>query len=125
MESAQGERVTIRHIAELMSKTEAPSQDSMPVQQKIVLCSLINVVKRRKKASLGNFYEDYSSLCKSKKLKNLPENEFDELIEHLEQSGVVGVTKAKERRAKKLFLRRDLTNSLHDGGLMSSIIDHA
>ena len=108
--SPQPMRVTLSHVASVISDVygsgvTASNQDAFPLQQKLVLCTLLLMVRGRtvKELTLGKLHEAYVKVCRHKQLKNESECEFVGLCSMLETRGVVSIKKAKETRLMKVF----------------------
>ena len=65
--------VHVSHIASVVSgsTTNYAARNTIPLQQKLVACALLVMVKGnpRKEVFLGKLYEAYVKLCKQRRLK--------------------------------------------------------
>ncbi|KAJ6660599.1 hypothetical protein lerEdw1_017596 [Lerista edwardsae] len=101
--------------------------DSFPLQQKILVCSLLLLVKQQKakEATLGKLHEAYSRVCRKQHVGAVDQSECLSLSALLESRGIVGLKKAKEARLTKVFLKieeKDIEHALKDGVLIGSIL---
>ena len=105
-------RVTLSHIASVMSEvysstaSNSTAQNAIPLQQKLVTCALILMVKgqAKKEVSLGKLHEAYVQLCQQRHLKFESETEFVGLCNMLATSGIIALRKNKEARLTKVSI---------------------
>ena len=103
-------RVTLSHIASVISEvysstvTSSSAQESIPLQQKLVACTLLLMVRShpRKEITLGKLHEAYTKVCHKRRLKFESETEFVGLCSMLATSGIISLKKAKETRLMKV-----------------------
>ena len=103
-------RVTLSHIASVMSEvyssttSNSAAQNAIPLQQKLVACALILMVRgqAKKEVTLGKLHEAYTKLCQQRHLKFESESEFVGLCNMLATSGIIALKKGKEARLTKV-----------------------
>lgn len=114
--------VTLRHIASVMSEVYNPTagnsaaRNTIPLQQKLVMCALILMTrgKAKKEVNLGKLHEEYTKLCRQRRLKFESESEFIGLCNMLATSGIIALKKGKETRLTKVsILSRTNYKNLH------------
>lgn len=114
-ESPVPKRVGLAHISQVISGVDGNrvtlsqenTQDSLPLQQKILVCSLLLLTKRLKikEVTLGKLYEAYSSVCRKQQVAAVDQSECLSLSGLLESRGIVGLKKNKESRLTKVSLK--------------------
>ncbi|XP_021344581.1 cell division control protein 6 homolog, partial [Mizuhopecten yessoensis] len=107
------------------SSTTSSSQDSIPIQQKLVVCTLLLMVKqgRMKEVTMGKLQDTYTKVCKKRQMAT--HDEFQGLCSLLETRGIIGIKKPKEGRLAKVSLKlneKELEHALQDKVLISSIL---
>ncbi|XP_041374929.1 cell division control protein 6 homolog [Gigantopelta aegis] len=126
-------KITVHHISRIMSEVygssvkTSSSQETIPLQQKLMLCSLLLLVKngKTKEVGLGKFHETYCKICRKRKIAVIDQSEFFSLCSLLEARGMMGVRRGKETRLAKIILKLDekeLEHTLQDRVLMSSML---
>jgi len=117
-ESSQAEppskplRVTLSHIASVISEvysstvSSCSAQESIPLQQKLVACTLLLLVRSqpKKEVTLGKLHEAYTEVCRKRRLKFESETEFVGLCKMLDSTGIISLKKAKETRLMKVSI---------------------
>lgn len=114
-ESLVPKRVGLAHISQVISEVDGNrvtlsqenTQDSLPLQQKILVCSLLLLTRRLKikEVTLGKLYEAYSSVCHKQQVAAVDQSECLSLSGLLESRGIVGLKKNKESRLTKVSLK--------------------
>ncbi len=133
-DTPQPVRVTLRHIASVISDVYGsgvtPSnQDAFPLQQKLVVCTLLLMVRGKgvKEVTLGKLHEAYVKVCRHRQLKYESESEFVGLCGMLETRGIVTLRGGKEARLTRVGMKlqtSDVEHALQDRVLISSILEH-
>ena len=89
-------------MSEVYSSTTSncAAQNGIPLQQKLVTCALILMVrgKAKKEVNLGKLHEAYAKLCQQRHLKFESETEFVGLCDMLAINGIIALKKTKETR---------------------------
>ncbi|KAM6175591.1 cell division control protein 6 homolog isoform 2-T2 [Erethizon dorsatum] len=129
------QRVGLAHIARVISEVDgnrmAPgregAQDSFPLQQKILVCSLLLLTRQLKvrEVTLGKLYEAYSNICRKQQVAAVDQSECLSLAGLLESRGIVGLKKTKETRLTKVSLKieeKDIEHALKDKALIGNIL---
>uniref|UniRef100_A0A8C2QNL1 Cell division control protein n=2 Tax=Cricetulus griseus TaxID=10029 RepID=A0A8C2QNL1_CRIGR len=108
-------RVGLAHISQVISEVDGnrlilsqeKTQDSFPLQQKILVCSLLLLTRRLKikEVTLGKLYEAYSSVCRKQRVAAVDQSECLSLSGLLESRGILGLKKNKESRLTKVSLK--------------------
>ncbi|XP_076460224.1 uncharacterized protein LOC143293219 [Babylonia areolata] len=125
-------KIGVMHISKVMgevygSSVQAQQSEGVPLQQKLMVCTLLLVVKtgKFKEVPLGKLHEMYCKVCRRQQMTPVDQSEFHSVCVLLEARGVVGIKKAKETRLMKLTLRQDekeLEQTLKDKVLVSAIL---
>uniref|UniRef100_A0A8D2LDY7 Cell division control protein n=1 Tax=Varanus komodoensis TaxID=61221 RepID=A0A8D2LDY7_VARKO len=101
--------------------------DSFPLQQKILVCSLLLLTKQQKvkEVTMGKLHEAYSRVCRKQQMVAVDQSECLSLSTLLDSRGIVALKKAKEPRLTKVFLKieeKDVEQALKDKVLVGSIL---
>ncbi|KAK7506241.1 hypothetical protein BaRGS_00002353 [Batillaria attramentaria] len=125
-------KIGISHISKVLSEVygssvQAQQSEGVPLQQKLMVCTLLLVVKsgKFKEVQLGKVYESYCKVCRRQQMAPVDQSEFHSLCVLLEARGIIGMKKAKDTRSIKLTLRQDekeLEQTLQDRVLVSTIL---
>ncbi|XP_026827321.1 cell division control protein 6 homolog [Ooceraea biroi] len=102
-------------------------QDTFPLQQKLLLCSLLLILNkgRNKDVIVGRLYEVYKKVCKKRNIHAVDISEFVSLCSLIETRGILRVVGKKEARLSKVNLQWDLEELdavLQDKEMMAEII---
>ncbi|XP_059160943.1 cell division control protein 6 homolog [Physella acuta] len=128
-------KVTIAHISKVMSEVYGSSvtsssscENSIPLQQKLAVCSLLLLVKngKVKEVLLGKLHETYVKVCKRQQMPSIDQSEFFSVLTFLDSRGVIALKKAKDTRLTKVSLKLDeseLEQTLKDKSLMATILN--
>ncbi|XP_014087210.2 cell division control protein 6 homolog [Bactrocera oleae] len=127
--------VQVTQVAEVLNKVYGVSQnlqedieDSFPLQQKIVLCSLMLMLRkeRNKDITMGRLHEIYRRVCVKRNIHALDQAEFAGLVDLIETRGILRIIRKKEPRLCKVVLQWDeeeVNGALKDKQLIASILD--
>ncbi|XP_043861434.1 cell division control protein 6 homolog [Dromiciops gliroides] len=128
-------RVGLIHISQVISDTygsrialsQEGAQDSFPLQQKILVCSLLLLTRqlKAKEVTLGKLYEAYSKVCRKQQVAAVDQSECLSLSGLLETRGILGLKKSKETRLTKVSLKieeREMEHALKDRVLIGTIL---
>lgn len=105
------------------------SQDYIfPVQQKIVLCSLLLILNKNsnKDVTVARLHEVYKKVCKKQKINDVDLSEFVGLCSLIETRGIIRVVKKKQLRLSKVnleWMQKDVEDELKDKALLAEIIN--
>lgn len=129
------QRVGLAHVARVISEVDgnrmtlsrAGTQDSFPLQQKILICSLLLLTRQLKvkEVTLGKLYEAYSNVCRKQQVVAVDQSECLCLSGLLESRGIVGLKKNKETRFTKVSLKieeKEIEHALKDKALIGNIL---
>lgn len=102
--------------------------DSFPLQQKLLICSLILMLKKGKKRDIivGKLHEVYRKICNKRNLQPVDQSEFVSLLSLIETRGIIKVQGKKAPQMNKVCLEWDedeVADVLKDKRLLSSILD--
>nr|XP_002119530.1 cell division control protein 6 homolog [Ciona intestinalis] len=105
--------------------TEA--DDAFPLQQKLVVCSLLLLCKKTKsyEAPLGKLRETYTTICKDRQVSAVSQSEFHSLCDLVEARGLVSLRRHKQPRLAKIKLNvdeKEIEFALKGKALLSSIL---
>ncbi|XP_036612943.1 cell division control protein 6 homolog [Trichosurus vulpecula] len=128
-------RVGLIHISQVISDTygsrmalsQEGAQDSFPLQQKILVCSLLLLTRqlKAKEVTLGKLYEAYSKVCRKQQVAAVDQSECLSLSGLLETRGILGLKKSKEMRLTKVSLKieeKEMEHALKDRVLIGTIL---
>ncbi|XP_067646829.1 cell division control protein 6 homolog isoform X2 [Eurosta solidaginis] len=127
--------VQVTQVAAVLNKVYGVSQnlqedieDSFPLQQKIVLCTLMLMIRkeRNKDITIGRLHEVYRRVCVKRNIHVLDQAEFAGLVGLVETRGILRIMRKKEPRLSKVLLQWDeeeVNGALKDKQLISSILD--
>ncbi|XP_031209560.1 cell division control protein 6 homolog [Mastomys coucha] len=134
-ESLVPKRVGLAHISQVISEVDGNrvmlsqenTQDSLPLQQKILVCSLLLLTRRLKikEVTLGKLYEAYSSICRKQQVAAVDQSECLSLSGLLESRGIVGLKKNKESRLTKVSLKieeKEIEHALKGKAFIGNIL---
>ncbi|KAJ8320013.1 hypothetical protein KUTeg_001600 [Tegillarca granosa] len=103
-------RIGVMQISKVLSEVYGSSsstntQDSIPLQQKLVVCTLLLMVKlgKMKEVTLGKLHETYSKVCRKRQIAAVDFSEYQGICTLLETRGIMAIKKAKEVRISKLL----------------------
>ncbi|XP_074080077.1 cell division control protein 6 homolog isoform X2 [Macrotis lagotis] len=128
-------RVGLTHISQVISDTygsrmvlsQEGAQDCVPLQQKILVCSLLLLTRqlKAKEVTLGKLYEAYSKVCRKQQVAAVDQSECLSLSGLLETRGILGLKKSKEIRFTKVSLKieeKEMEHALKDRVLIGTIL---
>ncbi|XP_050618635.1 cell division control protein 6 homolog [Macaca thibetana thibetana] len=127
-------RVGLIHISQVMSEVDGNrmtlsqgAQDSFPLQQKILVCSLMLLIRQLKikEVTLGKLYEAYSKVCRKQQVAAVDQSECLSLSGLLEARGILGLKRNKETRLTKVFFKieeKEIDHALKDKTLIGNIL---
>lgn len=130
-------KIGIPHIARVISEVYgcrviASTQDSesIPLQQKIAVCTLLLLLKKGKKpakeVTLGNLHNVFQKVCKRYNVVAVDQSDFINMCSLLDTRGIICSKKAKEPRLTKVSLRlneADLEDALKDKVFVADIME--
>ncbi|XP_074972929.1 cell division control protein 6 homolog [Phalacrocorax aristotelis] len=128
-------RVGLLHVSRVISEVfgdrlaagSQGSRDAFPLQQKVLLCSLLLLARRlrTREVTLGKLHDAYSQVCRRQHLPAVDQAECQSLVTLLESRGVLELKRAKEARLAKVSLKMDeaaAEHALQDTALVGSIL---
>lgn len=126
--------VEVKHVVDVLNTVYGAAQnlnddadDTFPLQQKIVVCSLLLMLKnlKNKDVTVGKLHEVYKKVCKKRNLLGVDQTEFVGICVLLETRGIIRIVGKKEPRLNKVSLAWDeeeVAAALKDKQLMSTIL---
>ncbi|XP_016020196.1 cell division control protein 6 homolog isoform X2 [Rousettus aegyptiacus] len=134
-ESLVPKRVGLIHISQVISEVDGNrmtlsqegAQDSFPLQQKILVCSLLLLTRqlKSKEVTLGKLYEAYSNVCRKQQVAVVDQSECLSLSGLLEARGILELKKNKETRFTKVSLKieeNEIEHALKDKAFIGNIL---
>ncbi|XP_003131519.1 cell division control protein 6 homolog [Sus scrofa] len=134
-ESLVPKRVGVIHISQVLSEVDGNrmalsqegAQDCFPLQQKILVCSLLLLTRhlKTKEVTLGKLYEAYSNVCRKQQVAAVDQSECLSLSGLLEARGIFGLKKSKETRFTKVSLKieeKEIEHAVKDKALVGKIL---
>ncbi|XP_066256939.1 cell division control protein 6 homolog [Euwallacea similis] len=127
-------KVNLKEIVNILNNVYGTSQnltedseDTIPLQQKIIVCSLLLMLKKvkNKDITVGKLHEIYSRVCSKRNLSAVDQAEFVGLCSLIETRGIIRLSGKKEPRQYKVVLEwneNEVSEALKDKQLMSSIL---
>lgn len=114
-------------LNDVYGTTQTLNKDDMPLQQKLVICSLLLIIKKtsNKVVSVGKLHDVYKKICLKRNLHPVDQSEFVNLCSLIETRGILKIIKKKDLRLSKVNLEWDeeeVISILRDKLLLSSII---
>jgi cell division control protein 6 len=103
-------------------------EESFPLQQKILICSLLLIIKKdkNKDITVGRLHEVYKKVCSKRTIGAVDQAEFANLCILAETRGIVRLQKKKEPRLNRICLQWDeeeVTSALKDKQLITDILN--
>ncbi|KAK4808729.1 hypothetical protein QYF61_023197 [Mycteria americana] len=128
-------RVGLLHVSRVISEVFGDrlvaggrgAPDAFPLQQKVLLCSLLLLTRRlrAREVTLGKLHDSYSQVCRQQQLPAVDQAECLSLVTLLESRGVLELKRAKEARLAKVSLKMEeaaVEHALQDTALVGSIL---
>nr|CAD7574028.1 unnamed protein product [Timema californicum] len=127
--------VELKEVMSVLNNVYATSQklgdddcDSFPLQQKVLLCTLILMLKkgRNRDITVGKLHEVYRRVCIKRNLLDVDQSEFFSLCHLVETRGILRVQRHKEPRLSKVCLQWDeeeVGAVLKDKQLLAAILN--
>ncbi|XP_076315046.1 cell division cycle 6 [Tachypleus tridentatus] len=100
---------------------------AMPLQHKILLCSLLLVLRnvKVKEVPVGKLQEIWTRLCKKHHVSEFDQSEFMGICTLVESQGIIGLKKHKESRLTKITLKideKEVEYVIQDKMLLASVL---
>lgn len=104
------------------------NSDNFPLQQKLLICSLLLVLKhsKSKDVTVGKLHEVYKRVCEKRNLTALDLSEFLSLANLVSTRGILRVVGKNYNRLSKVTLQwdeKEISNALQDKKLLSSVLN--
>lgn len=109
------------------SKTFDDESTHFPLQQKIIVGTLLIILKndKNKDITIGRSHAVYSKICSKRSIASLDQSEFAGMCALIENRGIIRVIRNKEPKLRKIQLQWDeseVMSALHDKQLIASIL---
>lgn len=129
--------VQVAQVMSVLNKVYGASQnlnddieESFPLQQKILLCCLMLMLKKEKNKdiTIGRLHDVYKRVCSKRNIHAVDQAEFVGCADLVETRGIIRVIRRKEPRLNKVQLQWDeeeVNGALQDKQLIASILDDA
>ncbi|XP_055841377.1 cell division control protein 6 homolog [Episyrphus balteatus] len=136
-EQQQQKPVQVTQVMSVLNKVYGASQnlnddieESFPLQQKIILCCLMLMLKKEKNKdiTIGRLHDVYKRVCSKRNILAVDQAEFVGCMDLIETRGIIRVIRRKEPRLNKVQLQWDeeeVNGALQDKQLIASILDDA
>lgn len=133
-ESKETKKVDLKEVLNVLNNVYGTTQnlteeteDAFPLQQKIIICSLLLMLKKAKNKDItvGKLHEVYIRVCSKRNILAIDQSEFVGLCKLIETRGIIRVSGRKEPRLLKVHLEWDeeeVAAALKDKQLMSMIL---
>lgn len=128
------EKVELKQVMSVLNDVYGASQnlmveieDAYPLQQKIVICSLLLLLKRSKNKdiTMGRLHGVFTRICTKRHIDAVGQAEFMSMCMLVETRGIISIVAKKEPRLSKVQLQWDeqeVTAALQDKQLIASIL---
>ncbi|XP_058834777.1 cell division control protein 6 homolog [Topomyia yanbarensis] len=124
--------VQIKQVVSTLNQVYGSTQNmdedaAFPLQQKLLICSLLLVLKagKSKDVTVGKLHQVYKAVCAKQNLQSVDQTEFTNLCSLVETRGVLRMVGKKEARMNRVLLQWDedeVHNVLNDKQLIASIL---
>lgn len=103
------------------------SVDTFPLQQKILVCTLLLMLKsaKNKDITVSRLHSVYVKVCQKRGIPSIDESEFIGMCSLTETKGIIRMIKNKVPRLTKIQLQWDqdeITRTIHDKQLIAQIL---
>ncbi|KRT85677.1 AAA protein [Oryctes borbonicus] len=134
VEQLEGKSVELTQVVNVLNdiygttnKLNNGEEDSLPLQQKIILCTLLLILKhaKNKDITIGKLHDVYKRVCTKQNILAVDQAELAGLCSLIETRGIIRVSGKKEPRLHKVHLQWDqeeVTSVLKDKKLLSVIL---
>ncbi|XP_063914382.1 cell division control protein 6 homolog [Zophobas morio] len=104
------------------------ADDAFPLQQKIVVCCLLLILKKAKNkdVTVGRLHDVYRRVCGKRNIQVVDQGEFVGVCALIETRGIVKIIRKKDPRMNKVGLvwdEEEVAGALRDKQLMSTILE--
>jgi cell division control protein 6 len=129
------ESVDLKEVVSVLNSVYGTTQsfddevdDAFPLQQKIVVCSLLLILNKAKNkdVTVGRLHDVYRRVCSKRNIQVVDQGEFVGLCALIETRGIIRIIKKKDPRIHKVSLvwdQEEVVAALRDKQLMSTIIE--
>lgn len=131
----EGNKIELKNVVSVLNKVYGNAQklgddvdDGFPVQQKILICTLLLIIKhtKSKPITIGRLHDVYKKVCRSRNIDPTELSEFLNLCLLTETRGIVKITKKKEPRFHLVLLQWDeneVVSALKDKQMITNILN--
>ncbi|XP_022191046.2 cell division control protein 6 homolog [Nilaparvata lugens] len=111
-----------------LSKNDDDNSESFPLQQKLLLCSVLLLMKQGKikDITVGKLHEAYTKVCDKRNLQAVDISELISLIGLLESRGVLKLQGKTKNRLSKINLQwdeKEMVSTLKDKKLLAAVLE--
>lgn len=120
--------LVVNTIKQVYGTTQTMDDDeAFPLQQKLLLCSLLLVLKagKSKDITVGRLHQVYRAVCSKRNLQVVDQTEFLNMCSLVESRGILRLQGKKEPRLMRVQLQWDedeVHNTLNDKQLIASVL---
>lgn len=127
--------VQVTQVVKVLNNVYGASQnliddmdDNFPLQQKIMLCTLMLMLKneKNKDITIGRLHDVYKRVCTKRNIFPVDQSEFSSICGLVETRGIIRIINKKENRLNRVQLQWDdegVRAALMDKHLISSILE--
>lgn len=127
--------VQVSQVVKVLNNVYGASQnlnedmdDAFPLQQKIMLCTLMMMLKndKNKDITIGRLHDVFSRICSKRNILGVDQAEFVSICGLVETRGIIRIINKKEPRLNKVQLQWDdegVRAALRDKQLIASILE--
>lgn len=131
---AKPEKVELKQVMNVLNSVyntantlNDESVDSFPLQEKILICTLLLMLKttKNKDITVGRLHGVYAKVCAKRGIPALGESEFIGVCSLIETKGIIRIIKNKVPRLAKIQLQWDqeeITRAIKDKQLIANIL---
>lgn len=128
-------KIELKNVASVLNKVYGNSQkhgedvDGFPILQKILICTLLLIIKHDKKKAItiGRLHDVYKKVCRQRNIDSVDLSEFLNLCILTETRGIIKIVKKKEiAKFQQIELRWDedeVSTALKDKQMMTNILN--
>lgn len=125
-------KIQLKEVVTVLKSVFGKAQDdvdeSFPVQQKILICTLLLIIKneKTKTTTVGRLHEVYKKVCKNRNILSIGLDEFLNLCTLSESRSIIKLIMKKETRFHQVQLRWDeeeVHAALKDKQMVTNIIN--
>lgn len=128
-------KIELKNVVSVLNKVYGNTQtfgedvdEGFPVQQKILICTLLLIIKfdKKKNITVGRLHDVYKKVCQKRNIGAIGLSEFLSLCLLLETRGIIKIIKKKETRFQQIELQwneEEVSTALKDKLMITSILN--